>query len=115
VIQSISGTVERWLAERLAFAVETYFKNSDSVIFTQRIFHWHFSIHWNDSVASHNTLLLWVRNLRETASAAKTKKKKNPTDRQPALRTPEHIERLRQTFVGSLWRSESRIALALTH
>jgi hypothetical protein len=60
-------------------------------------------------VASHNTLLLWVRNLRETASAAKA----NPTEIQPALRTPKNVKRLRQTFVGSLRRSESRNALAL--
>jgi len=101
--------MERWLAERLAFALETYLKNSDSLIFTQRLFYWQFSIHRNDSVASHNTLLLWVRNLRETASAAKTK----PTERQPALRISENVKRLRQTFVGRLRRSESRSVLAL--
>jgi ribosomal protein S15P/S13E len=100
VIQIISGTVERWIADCLAFAVETYLKNSDLVIFTQRIFHWHFSIHRKDSVASHNTLLLWMRNIRETASAAKTK----PTEKQPVLRTPENVKRLLQTFVGSLRR-----------
>jgi len=101
--------VERWLAQHLAFAVERYLKNNDSVIFTQRIFHCHFSIHRNDSVASRNTLLLWVRNVRETSSAAKRK----PTERKPAVRTPENIKRFRQIFVGSPRRSESRNALAL--
>lgn len=96
VIQKISGTAEWWLAEHLAFVVETYFKNNDSVIFTQRIFNWHSSIHRNDSVASRSTLLLWVRNLRERASAAKRK----PTEREPVVRTPENIKLLRQTFVG---------------
>jgi len=86
--------VEQWLAEHLAFAVETYLKNNESVIFTQRIFHWHFSIHRNDSVSSSNTLLLWVRNVREPASAAKRK----PTERKSAVRTPENIKRFRQIF-----------------
>jgi len=38
---------------------------------TQRIFRRHFNIHRNDSVPSHNSVLLWVRNFRETASVAK--------------------------------------------
>jgi hypothetical protein len=61
--------------------VETYLKNSDSVVMTQRIFRRHFNIHGNDSVPSRNTLLLWVRNFRETASAAKRK----PPGREPAV------------------------------
>jgi hypothetical protein len=94
--QSISVSVECWSVEHWAFAVETYFKN-DSVILTQLIFCWHFNIHRNDSVPSHNTLLLWVRNFRETASAAKRK----PPGRELSLRTPENIEQVRQTFVRS--------------
>jgi len=82
-----------------AFAVQTV---------TQRIFH-HFSIHWNDSVRSRNTVLLWVRNFREAASAAKRK----PPGREPSLRTPENIERVRQAFVRSPRQSASRNAIAL--
>jgi hypothetical protein len=44
--QSISVAMERWSVEHRAFAVETYFKNSDSVL-TQRIFRQHFNIHQN--------------------------------------------------------------------
>jgi len=73
------------------------------------IFHWHFNIHWNNTVPSHNTVLLWVRNFIETVSAAKTK----PSGRGPSLRTPENIERLRQAFVRSSPRSASRNAIAL--
>jgi transposase-like protein len=61
--------MERWSVEHRAFAVETYFKNKDSVVLTQRIFRRHFNIHRNDSFPSRNTLLLWVKNFRETASA----------------------------------------------
>jgi len=64
---------------------------------TQRTFRRYFNIHRKDSVHSGNTVLLWVRNCRETASAAKRK----PPGREPSLRTPENIERLCQAFVRS--------------
>ena len=44
--QSISVVMERWSVEHRAFAVETYFKNNDSVL-TQRIFCRHLNIHRN--------------------------------------------------------------------
>ena len=103
--QSMSVAMERWSVEHRAFAVKTCFKNNDSVV-THRIFCRHFNIQWNDSVPSHNTVLLWVRNFRATVSAAKKKrkkekkKKKNPGT-EPSLRTPENIERVRQAFVRS--------------
>jgi transposase len=106
--QNISVAMERWSVEHGAFAVETYFKN-DSVVVTQRIFRRHFNIYRNDSVPSRNTVLLWVRNFRETASAAKRK----PPGREPSLRTPDNIERVRQAFVRSPRRSASRNAIAL--
>ena len=106
--QSISVAMERWSVQHRAFAVETYLKNNDSVK-TQLIFRRHFNIHRNDSVPSRNTVLLWVRNFRETASAAKRK----PPGREPSLRTPENIERVREAFVGSPRRSASRNAIAL--
>jgi len=67
------------------------------VVVTQRIFRRHFHIHRNDIVPSRNTVMLWVRNFRETAFAAKNKR----PGREPSLRTPENIERLRQAFVRS--------------
>jgi hypothetical protein len=45
--QSISVAMVRWSVEHGAFAVETYFKNNDSVL-TQRIFRRHFNIHRNE-------------------------------------------------------------------
>ena len=77
---------------------------------TQRIFRRHFNIHRNDSVPSRNTVLLWVSNVREIASATK---KRKPPGRQPSIRTPENIERVRQAFVRSPRRSASRNAIAL--
>jgi DNA mismatch repair ATPase MutS len=88
--------MEHWSVEHQAFAVEMYFKNNSIV--TQRIFRRHFNIHQNNSVPSRNTVLLWVRNFRETASAAKRK----PPGREPSLRTPENIEQVcRAAFVRS--------------
>jgi hypothetical protein len=101
--------MEHWSVQHRAFAAETYFKNNDSVIVTLRIFRRHFNIHRNDSVPSRNTVLLWVRNFRETASATKRK----PPGRQPSLRTPENIERVCQAFVRSPWQSASRNTIAL--
>ena len=45
--QSISVAMGRWSVEHRAFAVETYFKNNDSVV-TQRIFRPYFNIHQNE-------------------------------------------------------------------
>jgi transposase len=101
--------MEHWSVEHRALALETYFKNNDSVVVTQRIFRRHFNIHRNDSVPSRNTVLLWVRHFRETASVVKRK----PPKRVPSLTTAEDIEKLRQAFVTSPRRSVSRNATAL--
>jgi uncharacterized HAD superfamily protein len=45
--QSISIVMERWSVEHQAFAVETYFKNDNSVL-TQRIFRRQFNIDRNE-------------------------------------------------------------------
>jgi hypothetical protein len=71
--QSISVAMERWPVERRDFTVETYFKYNDSVVLAQRIFRGHLSIFQNDSIPSCKTLLLRVRNFRESASATKKK------------------------------------------
>jgi hypothetical protein len=44
--QSISVAMGRWSVQHRAFAVETYFKNNDSLL-TQRIFCQQFNIHQN--------------------------------------------------------------------
>jgi hypothetical protein len=80
--------MECWSVEHWAFTVEKYFKNNDSVVVSQQIFRQHFNIHQNDSVPSRNTVLLWVRNFRETMCATK----RSPPGREPSLRTPEDIE-----------------------
>ena len=46
--QSISVAMERWSVEHRDFAVETIFKNNDSVVVTQLIFRRQFNIHRNE-------------------------------------------------------------------
>ena len=102
--------MQSWSVEHRAFAVGTYLKNNDSVVATKRAFLRYVNIHRNDGVPSSNIVLLWVRNFRQTASAAKRK----PPGRQPSDRTPENIERVRQAFVRIPQRSAIRNAIALT-
>jgi hypothetical protein len=46
--QSILVAMERWSVQHRVFAVETIFKNNDSVFVTQLIFRLHFNIHRNE-------------------------------------------------------------------
>jgi uncharacterized protein involved in tellurium resistance len=46
--QSISVAIERWSVEHRVSAVETIFKNNDSVVVTQLIFRRHLNIHRNE-------------------------------------------------------------------
>jgi len=96
-------SVEHW-----GFRCENIFQNHDSVV-TQWLFCQHFNIHQNNSVPFRNTVPLWVRNFRETVSAAK---RKHP-GREPSIRTPENIERVCQAFLRSPWQSAIRNAIAL--
>ena len=60
-------TMETWTSEHRAFVVETYFKNNDSVVITQRKFRTRFDVPPRGRIPSRNTILLWVRNFRATA------------------------------------------------
>ena len=65
-----------------------------SVVVTQQIFRWHFNIHRNNSVPSRNTVLLWVRNFRETAYAAKKENVQEESLHLELLRTTNDWVRL---------------------
>jgi hypothetical protein len=108
-INTITVAIEHWSAEHRAFDVKTIFKNKDSVVVTRRIFRRHFNIHQNDSVPIRNTVLLWVRNFKETSIVAR----RIPPKRVPSIRTPENIKQVRQTFVTSSRLSARRNTVAL--
>lgn len=101
--------MRRWLAEQRAFAVETYFRNNNSVFMTQWIFRPHFNVNPNDSAASLITVLLGMRDVGETESATKTK---HP-GKHLTFRNPQNTERVSQTFVRTPRRSTKQNALAL--
>ena len=68
--QSISVATERWSVEHRAFAVETYFKNNDSVL-TQRIFRRHFQ--YSSERVSLVAILLPLRIFQEQGVRKETK------------------------------------------
>jgi hypothetical protein len=49
-------SMEHWTAARPVFAVESYFKNNESMVKTRRLFRFHFNIHRNASVPTKNTI-----------------------------------------------------------
>jgi hypothetical protein len=98
-----------WLAEQRTFAEETYFRNNDSVVMTQSIFRRQFNVNPNDSPASLITLLLWMRDVGETTSAAKTK---HP-GRHCTFRNPQNTERVSQAVVRNPRRSTRQNVLTL--
>jgi hypothetical protein len=93
--------MDQWSAVHRVFAVETFFKNNDSVITTQRIFRLHFNIGRHGRVPDCNTIKNWVEMFRTTAFATN----KNPGG---SVWTPENIERVRAAIGHSPKRSAHR-------
>jgi len=58
--------MQGWLEEHRAFAVETFFKNNDSAIVTQRVFRRYFDVGRNGKVPTCQTILNWVTQFRTT-------------------------------------------------
>jgi hypothetical protein len=65
--------MEQWRSQHRAFFVETFFKNDESVLVTQRKFRLLFNVPRHGRIPSRTTILLWVYNFRATASATKKK------------------------------------------
>ena len=72
------------------------FKNGESVIVTHRKFRLHFNVTRHGRIPSRNTILLWVHNVRTTASATKKHGVSKRT-----VRTPENLEALRNAVYQS--------------
>ncbi|CAI9738332.1 XP_033610977.1uncharacterized protein LOC117283012 [Octopus vulgaris] len=98
-----------WTGPERAFAVETYIKNGESVITTQRAFRIHFGLNRNDAVPGRKSILLWTERFRTTGSALK----KNPPGRPRSIRTPENVQAVRQYILQSPNRSARKHASAL--
>lgn len=100
--------VMRWTKEQRAFAVEAYFSNGHSVVATQRAFRIRYNIHPAGPVPGRQSIVSWVDTFREIGSVAK----KGPGG-QRTSRTPENVERVRESFLRSPRRSARRHAAAL--
>ena len=106
---AISVVSMAWSTEHLAFVVETYFKCGDFVIAAQRQFHTHFGIARQGRLPNRKTILLWMRNFRQTSSALKRKSPGTPC----RVCTSETITTVRHAVTTSPQRSTAKHALAL--
>ena len=105
---AISVVSMAWSTEHRAFVV-TYFKWGDSVIAAQRQFHTHFGVGRHGRVPNRKTVLLWIRNFRQTSSALKWKSPGRPR----SLQKPETITTVRYAVTTSPQCSAAKHAFAL--
>lgn len=92
----------QWGVDHRVFAYDSFVRNGESVVKTQREFRRHFNIERHGTVPSRNTLLRWVSGFRTTGNITK----KKPPGLVRTSRTPENIARVR----AALTRSPSRSA-----
>lgn len=97
-----------WSPEHRAFAVETFFKNSDSFAKTQRLFRTHFNVGRHGAVPDRKTIGNWVTLFRNTASTQKRIGGSRKT-----VRTPANVERVRVAVTRSRKRSARKQVLSL--
>jgi hypothetical protein len=101
--------MERWTAEHRSFAVETYFKNNDSIVATQSIFRRQFNLGRHGKVPDGSTITRCVSSFRLTASACSRK----PGGSERTVRTPEMIENAHAAVLRSPRKSARRHSTAL--
>jgi len=89
-----------WSNEQCAFAIETYFSQSHSIVAVQCAFRTHYQIPPWDRVPDRKSILLWVENFREMGSVSKKRRGQPQTSR-----TPENIEAVRRSVLQSSRRS----------
>jgi len=85
-----------WSKEQRAFAVETYFSQSHSIVAVQRAFRTRYQIPPRDRVPDRKSILLWVKNFREMGSVSEKR-----WGRPRTSRTPENIEAVRRSVLQS--------------
>ena len=89
---AISVVSMAWSTEHRVFVMATYFKYGDTVIAAKRQFCIHFGVDRHGRVPNRKTILLWIRNFRQTSSALKLKSPGRPR----SVQTPEIITAVRQ-------------------
>jgi hypothetical protein len=88
---TIAVHMKHWLAAHRAFAIETFFKNGDSVVVTQRLCRRHFNIGRHGRIPERHTITNWVNKFHTTSSALDRK----PGGSVKSMWTPENIEHVR--------------------
>ncbi|KAG5326261.1 MOS1T transposase, partial [Pseudoatta argentina] len=103
-----SVAIMLWSREQRAFAVDRFFGNGRSVVATQHAFRARFEIPPHRLVPGRNSILSWVNSFQECGSVAKPR-----NGRQRNSRTPEAVERVRQSILRSPRRSARKHAVPL--
>ena len=99
-----------WTGTHRAFVVENFTTKSESVTATLRNFRTHFHLSRHDPILDRKSILLWVKNFRDTGSALKRK----PSGRPRSVRTPENIQIARESVLRSPRRSAHKHSAALS-
>ena len=72
-VDSVQFEMEPWTGAQRAFAVKSFYKNSDSYVAAQREFRKKSGIHRNSKVPSAQAIKTWVNNFEETGSTVRKK------------------------------------------
>ena len=101
-------SIQQWTVEERAFAVKAYYQNGERLVRARPPFRTHFNVPRNRLVPSNHAINTWVDNFEVSGS---TSKKRGGS--QKTVRTPENIERVRESFERSPRRSAVRHATTL--
>ena len=99
-----------WTGTHCAFVVENFITNGESVTATLRNFRTNFHLSRHDPVPDQKSILLWVKNFRDTGSALKRKLSGRPR----SVQTPENIQIARESVLRSPRRSAHKHSAALS-
>ena len=103
---AVSLAMAHWNVQHRVFAVEQFFRNSDSVVTVQRLFRRTFNVERRDAIPDRNTILRWVEAFRSVM-------KRKPLGLLLSVRTPENVDTVRRAVLASPRRSARLQALAL--
>jgi len=104
---AVSVAMAHWNVEHRVFAVERFYRNSDSVVTDQRLFRRKFNVERRRAIPDRNTILRWVEAFRTTGSVMKRK----PHGLLRSVRTPGNVDTVRRAVLASPRHSARRQAL----
>jgi len=108
---AVSVAMAHWNIQHRVFAVEQFFRNSDSIVTVQCLFRQKFNVERRGAILpDRNTILRWVKAFRTTRSVMKRK----PPGLPRSVWTPENVDTVRRAVVASPRCSARRQALALS-